>query len=261
MSTIILTAAFRVGLSAIAPGVVLGACLVRVENDQVLLRSRDVVPGPVGEIDKGLSIVVDRDHATDATFESLQFRAVGAHQDEAVCPHPFQLFELVEINDGHRTSSLSKCLRPRREVERLYEAARLLSTILTVHPAVMKLDGERSRVANRVQLADNALPVNAAAPRRPEVPAASKIAIGEIAIQHAAATVQCQGAVLDVDVIDPVAKPPDEFDWINTLPVKVARVESEPKLLAPVQGVEHYLRRIVVECHLTGMDLAGKAHT
>ena len=82
-----------------------------------------------------------------------------------------------------------------------------------------------------------ALPIDAAAAGRTRMPAAPRIAVGQIRTQQTGSAVQRQRQVLDVDVKNPVAETTQELDRIDALPVQMARVEGEAELLPAVQGV------------------------
>ena len=87
-------------------------------------------------------------------------------------------------------------------------------------------------VADLVQRADDLLEIDAAAARRAEFPAAARIAKLQMAAQNAAAAVERDDRVLDVDVINAVGKRPQEFDRIDPLPEQMAGIEIEAELFA-----------------------------
>src|ERR1051325_4845378 len=84
----------------------------------------------------------------------------------------------------------------RREIQPLDELARFLGGEFGVHAGVAQLDGERAIVADGVQGADDRFPIDAAVPRRAELPAAPHVAVGLIRIQDAALAIERQGEVL-----------------------------------------------------------------
>ena len=83
-----------------------------------------------------------------------------------------------------------------------------------------------------------ALPVDAAMTRTAELPAATRIAAGQVAVQYTRPAIERQHRVLDVDVIDAIAEAADELDRVNALPVQVTRIEREAELRPAVQRVE-----------------------
>src|SRR5207244_9454774 len=62
-----------------------------------------------------------------------------------------------------------------------------------------------------------------------------------------------------VYVKNTVGEAADELDRIDTLPVEVAGVEGEAKLLAPFDRLQSHFRAEKVESDLAGMHLEGEA--
>src|SRR5439155_10080911 len=117
---------------------------------------------------------------------------------------------------------------------------------------------QRAVVADLVEGADDRLPVDAAVPRRPVVPTPPRVAVGQVRPQEAAAPVQRQRRVLDVDVVNAVREAAHELRRVDPLPVQVAGVEQQAELLPAVQGVEYHLGRVQVEGDLPRVDLEGE---
>ena len=88
---------------------------------------------------------------------------------------------------------------------------------------------------------------DAAASGRAEVPAAARIAEIQMAGQNAAAAVERDDRVLDVDVVNPVGERAHELDRIDPLPEQMAGIEVEAELLALVECLERPLGRVHIE--------------
>src|SRR5262249_7308032 len=125
---------------------------------------------------------------------------------------------------------------------------------------VVPVHRQRPVVTDLVQSTDHRRPVDAAVARRAELPAGPRVAAGPVARQQPGAAVERQLCVLDVYMINPVGKAPQELDRVYTLPVQVARVEREPELLAAVEGIERQFRGIQIEREWPRVDLAGDPH-
>src|SRR5258708_4968154 len=96
--------------------------------------------------------------------------------------------------------------------------------------------------------------------RRAEGPAAARVTGAVVRVEHAAATVERQGQILDVDVIDAVGKAAYELGRLDALPVQMARIERETELLATAQDVEDRLGAVEIEGNLPGMHLQGETN-
>src|SRR5207237_4593907 len=95
-------------------------------------------------------------------------------------------------------------------------------------------------------------------PRRSQVPTASRGAGWVIAIQESSPPVQTNGCIGDVDEENPICKALDDLDRIDTLPVQLRRIESEPQFLRVAYRFQHHLGAVVVERHLARPQGAGQ---
>src|SRR4051812_19633119 len=96
-----------------------------------------------------------------------------------------------------------------------------------VHSGVLPLDRQRPGVADGVEDPDTALEVDVPVAQRDEVPAAARVAPGQVRTQAAVAAVEALLGVLEVDVVDPVPEVPGEAEVVEVLPDEVAGVEVE----------------------------------
>src|SRR5262249_47936872 len=132
--------------------------------------------------------------------------------------------------------------------------------IVAVHARVLELDGERAVVADVIQGADDALPVDTAVPGRPEMPAAPRVPVLQMRVQDAALAAKGERRGLDVDVEDAVGVAAQKLDRVDALPVQMARVEGEAELGPAIQRFERHFRAVEIEGDLSRMDLEGEAH-
>src|SRR5438132_3525597 len=77
---------FRDWLSAVRLVIVLCFGFGGIELFQAIGRGVDVVPAAVLEIDDGLAVEIDRDHAADNAGEPFELRAFGINLDELIGP-------------------------------------------------------------------------------------------------------------------------------------------------------------------------------
>src|SRR5690348_4506442 len=108
-----------------------------------------------------------------------------------------------------------ECYAARLEVELFDKLARLAGTMLAVHADVLPLDRERAVILRLVECPDDLLEVHTAAPRRPEVPAAPRVAEVEMATENAGSAVECHDGVFDVNVINPIRELANELHRVD----------------------------------------------
>ena len=103
--------------------------------------------------------------------------------------------------------------------------------VVAVHAAVFPFDRERTVVVDVVEGPDDLFEIHGASAGAAEVPATPRVAKIEMACQNSRPAVERRDGVLDMYVIDPLGKGADEFDWIDTLPMQMARIEIKSKFL------------------------------
>src|SRR5690606_11255327 len=88
---------------------------------------------------------------------------------------------------------------------------------------------------------------------------AARVAEVEMARQDAAAAVERDDRVLDVDVVDAVRELADELDGIDPLPNEMARIEIEAEFLAVADRIEGAAGGVDVEGEFGRVDFEGEA--
>lgn len=126
-------------------------------------------------------------------------------------------------------------------------------------PAVLPLHRDGALVADGPQHAEDVLPGDVPVAGRDEVPAAARVAPGQVGAEAAVAAVQALAGLLAVHVVDPVPEVVQEADRVQVLPDEVARVEVQPEGGAVVHGLQCAVRGPVVVRDLAWVDLVGEA--
>lgn len=142
----------------------------------------------------------------------------------------------------------------RGEVDVLGELAGFAGTLVAVHAHVFPFDGKRAAVTDVVQGADDFFEPYAATTDAAEVPATTLIAKWQMAGENSGATVEGDGGVFHVRVINTIGEVPNELDGIDALPDEVAGVKVEAELFAIVEGLERRFRGVDIKCDFGGMD-------
>src|SRR3954471_10742008 len=108
--------------------------------------------------------------------------------------------------------------RRRLEVVPLQSFQCLRCALEPVHAGVLPLDRDGALVVDGAQHAEDVLPGDVAVPGGDEVPAAARVAPGQVGAEAAVAAVEAFAGFLAVDVVDPVAEVPQEADRVEVLP-------------------------------------------
>src|SRR6185312_11410140 len=107
-----------------------------------------------------------------------------------------------------------------------------------LHAGVLPFDADRAVVADRVEHAEDPFPGDVAVSGGDEVPAAARIAPGQVRAEPAVAPVEVPGRVLAVHVVDAVLEVVEEADRVEVLPHEVARIEVETERRPKADRVE-----------------------
>ena len=81
-----------------------------------------------------------------------------------------------------------------------------------------------------------------------------------MAPENATLAIKQNNSVLDVNMIDAVRECSDEFNWVDTLPVKMTRVKVKPKLFPVLDCFKCYLGGKDIESDFSWMYFQRKAH-
>ena len=122
-----------------------------------------------------------------------------------------------------------------REIDLPAELSGFCGAEFAIHARVLPLDGQRTFVTNIVKGSNDLLEIHGTTPRTPEIPTTPCIAKIEVARQDPRLAIECRDRVLDMDMIDPIREGADEFDGINTLPVKMTGIKVESELLTTIK--------------------------
>src|SRR5215831_19440463 len=96
---------------------------------------------------------------------------------------------------------------------------------------------------------------------RAEVPATVWMAEIQVGAENPGPSVQLQGSILQVNMVDSIRKFTKKTDRIHHLPEEVAGVKVKSKSLAILEGLESSSRRQNIERNLREMDLQAKLDT
>lgn len=144
------------------------------------------------------------------------------------------------------------------EVDVFAELGCFGGAVFAVHSAVFPFDGEGAGVFGGIKSADDFFEADTAASDAAEVPAASGVTEGEVAAEDTGASIEGDGSIFHVDVVDAIREGANEIDGIDTLPDEVAGVEVEAEFLAPVECLECAFGGVEVEGDFGGVNFEGE---
>src|SRR5438034_5589646 len=98
-----------------------------------------------------------------------------------------------------------------------HERQRFRRPPLTVHPGILPLDRKRPGITGPGKSAEHRVEIDVAPPRGDEVPTPAPVAEFQVRAQDAAPAVERPAGILDVHVVDPVAKFLYEGDGVEKL--------------------------------------------
>jgi len=147
------------------------------------------------------------------------------------------------------------------EVDIVAEVGSFFGALVAIHSGVFPFNGEWSVVVDGVQSPDDFFEADPTSSDAAEVPTATGIAEADVAGEDAGATVQGDGSVFHVNVVDTIREVTDEFDRVDALPDEVAGVEVETEFFAVVDRFQSAFGGIDVEGDFGRMDFETEFHT
>ncbi|MEY3457392.1 MAG: hypothetical protein RL215_549 [Planctomycetota bacterium] len=133
--------------------------------------------------------------------------------------------------------------------------------MFAIHATVFPFDGEWSGVLGGIECADDLFEADTTASDAAEVPAAAGVTEGEVAAQDSGASVEGDGSIFHVDMVDAIGEGANEFDGVDALPDEVAGVEIEAELLAAIECLQGAFRGVDIEGDFGGVNFEGKFDT
>ena len=117
-----------------------------------------------------------------------------------------------------------------RKIKILGKSTALGCAMESVHPSILPLNGQRSRIGNVVQSDDDFLEIRIPAAYRTKLPETARVGEVRMATKDAHTSISVPPPrILHMDVEDPVREVTDELDVVNPLVAEVTGVIIKSK--------------------------------